>query len=103
MSGDPEASSGEPKHRRRHHRSRRHHRHKQAKVAMRMGYFAAGCLLAALAVVLNLHDASIRRPDTDDAPGDPPTFFLLLAVVAAVMAGFCLIRLVLLMRKSGER
>src|SRR5580700_3806175 len=93
-----EISPGEPRRRRRRRKGRRRHRQKQKDGLVRMAYFAAGCLLAALAVVLNLHDSSLRRPATDDGPGDPPTFYLLLALAAAVMAGFCLLRLVLLVR-----
>lgn len=97
--------SGEPRRRRRRrgHRRRQQHREKQKHAMVRMGYFAAGCGFAALAVILNLHDTSLRRPGTDDGPGDPPTFFLLLAIVAAVIAGFCLLRLVMLIRSRADR
>ncbi len=82
-----EPAGGGKRHR---HRSRHGWRGRWKRIVGSGWYFLAAVGLMAVAMVLNMHDSSLRRPDSDDMPGDPPTMFLFWAVLAAV-AGLALI------------
>jgi hypothetical protein len=47
---------------------------------------AASAFLIGAAFCLSQYDTQLRRPDTDDLPGDPPTIYLFLGLTAVVIA-----------------